>query len=163
MNKDYCILAGGCFWCIAFPFYELKGVIKVISGYSGGFVSNPTYNEVKSQTTGHYEVIKIEYDSSLITYEEILKVYLENIDPFDYKGQYIDRGSSYTLAVFYRDFNMKEIAAKVISDTFDKPTAIKLIPEKEFYVAEDYHQDYALKNPKEIEEEFKISGRNYKK
>ncbi len=163
MNKDYCILAGGCFWCIAFHFYELKGVIKVISGYSGGFVSNPTYNEVKSQTTGHYEVIKIEYDSSLITYEEILKVYLENIDPFDDKGQYIDRGSSYTLAVFYRDYNMKETAAKVINETFNKPTAIKLIPEKEFYVAEDYHQDYALKNPKEIEEEFKISGRNYKK
>ena len=163
MNKDYCILAGGCFWCIAFPFYELKGVIKVISGYSGGFVSNPTYNEVKSQTTGHYEVIKIEYDSSLITYEEILKVYLENIDPFDDKGQYIDRGSSYTLAVFYRDYNMKETAEKIISDTFNKPTAIKLIPEKEFYVAEDYHQDYALKNPKEIEEEFKISGRKYKK
>ena len=90
-------------------------------------------------------------------------MYLENIDPFDDKGQYIDRGSSYTLAVFYRDYNMKEIAAKVISDTFDKPTAIKLILEKEIYVAEDYHQDYALKNPKEIEEEFKSSGRNYKK
>mgnify|MGYP003295000401 CR=1 FL=1 len=163
MNKDYCILAGGCFWCIAFPFYELKGVIKVISGYSGGFISNPTYNEVKSQTTGHYEVIKIEYDSSLITYEEILKVYLENIDPFDDKGQYIDRGSSYTLAVFYRNNKMKELATKVINETFNKATAIKLIPEKEFYIAEDYHQDYALKNPKEIEEEFKISGRNYKK
>ena len=118
---------------------------------------------MKSQTTGHYEVIKIEYDSSLITYEEILKVYLENIDPYDDGGQYIDRGSSYTLAVFYRDSNMKEIAKKVIDNTFNKPTAIKLILEKEFYVAEEYHQEYALKNPKEIEEEFKISLRNYKK
>lgn len=163
MNKDYCILAGGCFWCIALPFYELKGVIKVISGYSGGVTCNPKYEEVKSQTTGHYEVIKIEYDSSLITYEEILKVYLENIDPFDDGGQYIDRGPSYTLAVFYRDSNMKEIAKKVINNTFNKPTAIKLIPEKEFYIAEEYHQEYALKNPKEIEEEFKISLRNYKK
>lgn len=163
MNKDYCILAGGCFWCIAYPFYELKGVIKVISGYSGGVTSNPTYEEVKSQTTGHYEVIKIEYDSSLITYEEILKVYLENIDPFDDGGQYIDRGFSYTLAVFYRDSNMKKRAKNVINTTFNKPTAIKLIPEKEFYVAEEYHQEYALKNPKEIEEEFKISLRNYKK
>ena len=163
MNKDYCILAGGCFWCIAYPFYELKGVLKVISGYSGGVTNNPTYEEVKSQTTGHYEVIKIEYDSSLITYEEILKVYLENIDPFDDGGQYIDRGPSYTLAVFYRDSNMKERAKKVIDNTFNKPTAIKLILEKEFYVAEEYHQEYALKNPKEIEEEFKISLRNYKK
>lgn len=163
MNKDYCILAGGCFWCIAYPFYELKGVIKVISGYSGGVTNNPTYEEVKSQTTGHYEVIKIEYDSSLITYEEILKVYLENIDPFDDGGQYIDRGPSYTLAVFYRDSNTKERAKKVINNTFNKPTAIKLILEKEFYIAEEYHQEYALKNPKEIEEEFKISLRNYKK
>lgn len=163
MNKDYCILAGGCFWCIALPFYELKGVIKVISGYSGGVTFNPKYEEVKSQTTGHYEVIKIEYDSSLITYEEILKVYLENIDPFDDGGQYIDRGPSYTLAVFYRDSNMKEIAKKVINNTFNKPTVIKLISEKEFYIAEEYHQEYALKNPKEIEEEFKISLRNYKK
>lgn len=163
MNKDYCILAGGCFWCIAYPFYELKGVIKVISGYSGGVTNNPTYEEVKSQTTGHYEVIKIEYDSSLITYEEILKVYLENIDPFDDGGQFIDRGPSYMLAVFYRDSNMKEIAKKVINNTFNKPTAIKLILEKEFYIAEEYHQEYALKNPKEIEEEFKISLRNYKK
>ena len=163
MNKDYCILAGGCFWCIAYPFYELKGVIKVISGYSGGATCNPTYEEVKTQTTGHYEVIKIEYDSSLITYEEILKVYLENIDPFDDGGQYIDRGPSYTLAVFYRDSNTKERAKKVINNTFNKPTAIKLISEKEFYIAEEYHQEYALKNPKEIEEEFKISLRNYKK
>ena len=163
MNKDYCILAGGCFWCIAYPFYELKGVIKVISGYSGGATCNPTYEEVKTQTTGHYEVIKIEYDSSLITYEEILKVYLENIDPFDDGGQYIDRGPSYTLAVFYRDSNMKERAKKVIDNTFNKATAIKLISEKEFYIAEEYHQEYALKNPKEIEEEFKISLRNYKK
>ena len=163
MNKDYCILAGGCFWCIAYPFYELKGVIKVISGYSGGATCNPTYEEVKTQTTGHYEVIKIEYDSSLITYEEILKVYLENIDPFDDGGQYIDRGPSYTLAVFYRDSNMKERAKKVIDNTFNKATAIKLISEKEFYIAEEYHQEYALKNPKEIEQEFKISLRNYKK
>ncbi len=162
MNKDYCILAGGCFWCIALPFYELKGVIKVVSGYSGGTVIDPTYEEVKSQTTGHYEVIKIEYDPSLINYEEILKVYLENIDPFDEDGQFIDRGSSYTLVVFYRNIRMKELAEKVINDTFNKKTAIKVLEEKQFYIAEEYHQEYALKNPVEIEEEFRISGRNKK-
>ena len=163
MSKKYCIFAGGCFWCIARPFYDLKGVLKVLSGYSGGSIVNPTYEEVKSQTTGHYEVIKIEYDSNIISYNEILKVYLENIDPFDEGGQFIDRGSSYQLVVFYQDETMKDIVTKVISDTFDVPTAIKLLPEKEFYLAEEYHQEYAIKNPEEIEKEFLISGRNNKK
>ena len=99
----------------------------------------------------------------MTTYEEILKVYLDNIDPFDDGGQYIDRGSSYMLAIFYRDLTMKDIAIKVINNTFNKPTAIKLFQEKEFYLAEEFHQDYAIKNPEEIEKEFIISGRNNKK
>jgi peptide-methionine (S)-S-oxide reductase len=163
MNKKYCILAGGCFWCIARPFYELNGVLTVLSGYSGGTKIDPTYEEVKSQTTGHYEVIKIVYDSDIIGYEEILKVYLENIDPFDDGGQFIDRGSSYQLAVFYQDEIMKNTAENVIKNMFNKPTAIKLFQEKEFYLAEEFHQDYAIKNPEEIEKEFIISGRNNKK
>ena len=109
--EKYCILAGGCFWCIAAPFYDLKGVENVISGYSGGNVINPKYEEVKSQTTGHYEVIKIIYNDNLISYQEILDLYFSNIDLFDDGGQFIDHGQSYQTAIFYHNELMKETAS----------------------------------------------------
>ena len=160
--EKYCILAGGCFWCIAGPFYDINGVKKVISGYSGGKVVNPTYEEVKSQTTGHYEVIKIIYDDKIISYNELLKVYFDNIDLFDDGGQFIDRGSSYQTAIFYHDNLMKEIAScmlRKLNDLHDNKVKVKLLEEEKFYMAEEYHQDYAIKNPELMLEELKLSGR----
>lgn len=163
MSKNYCILAGGCFWCIAMPFYDLNGVIEVISGYSGGEYINPTYNEVKKQMTDHFEVIKIVYDDELVSYVEILNTYFRNIDPFDGEGQFIDRGNSYTTCVFYRDEDMYNVAKKIINDIEmlnNKIVCTKVLPENVFYTAEEEHQNYGIKNPEEIKKEMELSGRN---
>lgn len=162
MNKNYCILAGGCFWCIAMPFYDLKGVIEVVSGYSGGEYVNPKYSEVKQQMTDHYEVIKIIYDEDQVSYREILNIYFNNIDPFDDGGQFIDRGNSYTTSVFYRDDIMYNIADEIIKNIekqFEKKVCTKLLIEKTFYTAEEEHQNYGIKNPEEIQKEMELSGR----
>ena len=104
----HCVLAGGCFWCMAKPYYEYDGIINVYSGYSGGKEINPTYEEVKSQKTSHLECVKLVYDEKIINYIDILNIYFETIDPFDDGGQFIDRGNSYTTAIFYHDDEMKE-------------------------------------------------------
>lgn len=160
--KNYCILAGGCFWCIAMPFYEKEGVSKVISGYAGGKEINPTYKEVKEQHTTHREVIKIEYDDEIISFKELLDIYFSMIDPFDEGGQFIDRGNSYTTAIFYRTAEMKKISKdkiEEIQNISNKKVAVKIIKETNFYEAEEYHQNYGLKNPLKIEKEFIESGR----
>ena len=162
MNETYCILAGGCFWCIAMPYYELDGVKNVYSGYSGGKEINPTYYEVKHQKTSHKECIKIVYDEDKVSFEQILKIYFEHIDPYDDGGQFIDRGDSYTTAIFYRDENMYHIAKNYIDgieNEFKKNVKVKLLKEELFYLAEEEHQNYGLKNPLEIEKELIESGR----
>lgn len=164
-NQSYCILAGGCFWCIAMPYYECKGVSRVISGYCGGEEINPTYEDVKAQKTSHREVIKIIYDSSIISFKELIEIYFANIDPFDGEGQFIDRGLSYSPAIFYKDENELNIAKeciKKIEKDNNKKVEVLLIKEKQFYDAEEYHQDYGLKNPSEIEKELIESGRKNK-
>src|SRR5687768_374998 len=95
--------AGGCFWCMVKPFDKWPGVIKVISGYTGGHVANPTYQQVCSDTTGHYEAVQITFDPNIITYEEILTVFWQQIDPTDASGQFADRGSSYQTTIFYHN------------------------------------------------------------
>ena len=157
--------AGGCFWCIASYIDSLPGVKKVICGYSGGKVENPTYEEVKSQTTFHRETIKIVYDEEIISYQELLKVFLESVDPFDDGGQFIDRGYSYTLAIYYDDESEKEEAIKLIKAIEvknNKKTYIALEKFNEFYEAEDYHQDYHIKNKEAFEKEMVVSGRKKK-
>ena len=109
-----CILAGGCFWCMAKPYYEYDGIINVYSGYSGGDEINPTYEEVKQQKTHHLECVKLVYDPNIINYIDILNIYFDTIDPFDDGGQFIDRGKSYQLAVFYQDEVMKNTALNII-------------------------------------------------
>ena len=161
-NIKSCILAGGCFWCMAKPYYEYEGIKNVFSGYCGGSELFPSYEAVKSQQTSHRETVKILYDSSIIKYNDILKIYLSSIDPFDVGGQYIDRGFSYTTAIFYQDDNQKEIASSFLGEIemyFNKKPSVKLLKEKIFYMAEEYHQDYALKNPVEMEKELINSGR----
>jgi peptide-methionine (S)-S-oxide reductase len=161
----HCILAGGCFWCIAMPYYELHGVSAVHSGYSGGNEINPIYQDVKNQNTSHKECIRIIYDEEQVSFEEILKIFFEHIDPYDDGGQFIDRGDSYTTAIFYRDEEMYKIAQKVIRDIekeSHKEVKVKLLQESSFYMAEEEHQNYGLKNPEAMEQELIESGRKVK-
>ena len=104
------IFAGGCFWCMVSPFDVLEGVIEVKSGYSGGHKENPTYKDVKSQTSGHYEVIKIIYDPEIISYDKLLQAYWRQVDPTDDGGQFQDRGESYRTAIFYTNEEQRQMA-----------------------------------------------------
>ena len=165
----YATFAGGCFWCMEPPFEILDGVDEVIAGYSGGDTENPSYEEVLSGKTGHYEAVQIRYDPESITYEELLEVYWRQIDPTDSGGQFADRGSQYRTAIFYHDQKQKELAEKSKlqlekSGKHDKPIVTEILPYKEFYVAEDYHQNYYQKNPVRYKAYRQNSGReNYLK
>ena len=153
--------AGGCFWCMT-PVFKMYGASKVLCGYSGGEEVNPTYEEVKAQKTTHRESMAIEYDADTVSYEELLEIYLANVDPFDKDGQFIDKGHSYTLAIYYTNEEEKAIAENRISKLqkeSQKEVYISIEELKNFYEAEDYHQDYYLKNPDEFEKELKESGR----
>lgn len=144
--------AGGCFWCMEPPFEKLDGVVKVISGYTGGQKENPTYEEVSSGTIGHYEAIQITYDPEKVSYEELLDVFWKNIDPTDAGGSFADRGPQYSSAIFYHSEEqgrMAELSKERLekSGVFDRPIVTKIIKFEKFYKAEDYHQDYYRKNP----------------
>jgi peptide methionine sulfoxide reductase msrA/msrB len=146
------IFAGGCFWCMEPPFEELDGVDQVLAGYAGGDTENPTYEEVSSGRTGHYEAVQIVYDPEIISYEELLDVYWRQIDPTDGGGQFADRGPQYRTAIFYYDQKQKELAEESMlrleqSGKYDKPIVTQILPYKNFYVAEDYHQDFYETNP----------------
>ena len=158
--------AGGCFWCIT-PFFKMnKGVLSVTSGYSGGEEENPTYKLVKSQKTRHRETIAVDYDEALVDYTELLDIFLSGVDPYDEGGQFIDRGHSYTLAVYYTSEDEKTKAAAMIADLENasgQKAYIALEPFKRFYPAEEEHQDYYLKNPEAFEEELIASGRKERK
>ena len=159
MKKAY--FAGGCFWCVT-PIYKMYGVDKVICGYSGGDEPNPSYKDVKAQKTGHRETIMLKYDPEKISYDMLLDIFLANVDPYDAEGQFIDKGFSYTLAIYYTDEEEKDLAKKridALSAESGKPVYIALEPFKSFYEAEDYHQDYDLKNPEAFEKELIESGR----
>ena len=154
--------AGGCFWCITPTFKETPGVLNVISGYSGGDEESPSYLDVKQQKTGHREAIRIDYDPATVTFRELFDIFLCGVDPFDPGGQYIDRGHSYTLAVFYLNEEQKQIAQQGIAQleaSADQQTYIALEPFKSFYSAEEEHQDYYLKHPEEFRRELIDSGR----
>lgn len=160
MRKAY--FAGGCFWCITPVFNEYQGIISVISGYSGGSETNPIYEDVKKQKTGHRETIQIEYDESVISYERLVSIFMDHVNPFDDGGQYIDRGFSYTLAIYYQNEKEKERALHYICELekqSKQKVYIQVEPFQSFWKAEEYHQDYYLKNPKEFELELIMSGR----
>ena len=154
--------AGGCFWCITPTFQEMVGVRRVTSGYSGGEESAPTYEDVKHQCTGHRETIAITYNEGKLTYRELLDVFLANVDPFDEGGQFIDRGHSYTLAVYYQTEEERDdaqTAVETLEETSGKKVYVAVEPFKSFYAAEEYHQDYYLKNPEAFRKELIESGR----
>lgn len=157
--------AGGCFWCMVKPFDQWEGIHTVISGYMGGNIENPTYEDVKSGTSGHYEVVQITYDPSIFTYENLLEIYWQQIDPTDAGGQFHDRGDSYRTAIFYHTEKQKELAERskellAKSGKFNKPIVTEIKPATTFYRAEEYHQDFYKKNPDEYLEDRKKSGRD---
>lgn len=157
--------AGGCFWCMVTPFEELPGIGGIVSGYMGGAKENPTYEEVKTGTTGHYEVVQITFDPEIFPYERLLELFWPQIDPTDAFGQFQDRGSQYRTAIFYHNEQQHELALQSKKEVeqsgrFDKPIVTEILPAETFYPAEDYHQDYHKKNPKHYKEDREQSGRD---
>lgn len=158
--EEKAVFAGGCFWCMESPFDALKdkGVISTTVGYSGGGKVNPTYKEVSHGGTGHREVIEVVFDPSKITYRELLNIFWKNVDPVDSRGQFCDHGEQYTSAIFTYSDEQKKVAEDSRNEIEKKlkergvikngmKLETKILPGKEFYAAEDYHQDYYLKNP----------------
>lgn len=146
-NNELATFAGGCFWCMVEPFDKRPGIIKVTSGYTGGSVENPTYEQVCSNETGHLEAVQITYDPSIMSFEQLLNTFWQQIDPTDPGGQFNDRGASYQTAIFYHNEEQRKIAEKSkldleASGKFSKPIVTNIIPAKTFYAAEDNHQDY---------------------
>ena len=144
------IFAGGCFWCVEKDFDHVPGVTETVSGYTGGHLDNPTYRDVVTETTGHREVVRITFDPSKVTYETLLEVFWRSVDPTDAGGQFCDRGESYTTAIYTLDADQLTAAkasAKTIADVLGKKIATVIEPASTFYRAEEYHQDFYLKNP----------------
>ena len=151
-NLETATLGAGCFWCVEAVFDDLKGVESVESGYSGGHTENPTYQQVCSETTGHAEVAKINFDPNEISFKEILQVFFAVHDPTTLNRQGNDVGSSYRSAIFYHDDNQKRIAEGVIKEVeaegvYDNPIVTEVAPFNKFYIAENYHQEYFANNP----------------
>jgi len=145
------IFAGGCFWCMEPPFENTEGVIDAVAGYTGGRIANPTYEQVSSGTTAHYEAVLVTYDPEKVSYRQLLDVFWHQIDPTDDGGQFADRGTQYFTAVFYADEEQKKQAeeskkALDASNIFDNPVLTAILPAEPFYRAEEYHQDYYKKN-----------------
>ncbi len=144
------IFAGGCFWCTQAEFSSTDGVISVTSGYTGGHVPNPTYEQVVSKKTGHAEAVEVVYDPAKVSYEKLLDIYWSNIDPTDAGGQFADRGDSYRTVIFYTTDEQKsqaEASREAVGQKLGHTIATKIEKAGEFYPAEDYHQDYHRKNP----------------
>jgi peptide-methionine (S)-S-oxide reductase len=150
-KQDTAIFAGGCFWCMVEPFDQQPGIISVRSGYTGGSVPNPTYEEVKNGQTGHTEAVKIVFDPTIISYERLVEIYWQQTDPTDAMGQFQDRGSSYRPVIFVKDEVQQQIALKSkqnlqASGRFKKPIVTQIEPATAFYEAEEYHQDFYKKD-----------------
>lgn len=150
VKKEVATLGGGCFWCLEAVFEETRGVLDVVSGYTGGDVANPTYEQVSSGGTHHAEVVQISFDASIISYEEILKIFWLIHDPTSLNAQGNDVGTQYRSAIFYHNETQKEQAKnsiKTFSTKFLKPIVTEVKPLETFYKAEAYHQDYFKNNP----------------
>ena len=151
-NYETAIFAGGCFWCMEQPFDKFPGVVSTTSGYTGGKVANPTYEQVSAGITGHAEAVKIVYDPTKVTYAQLLDVFWHNIDPTVRDQQFCDHGSQYRSAIFFVDANQRKLAedsraALEKSKPFKEPIVTEISMATAFYPAEDYHQDYYQKNP----------------
>jgi peptide-methionine (S)-S-oxide reductase len=144
------IFAGGCFWCTESDFDHIAGVVGTTSGYSGGHVPNPTYERVSAGSTGHYEVVRVSYDARRVSYATLVQRFFRTIDPLDGGGQFCDRGDQYRSAIFYSNDAEKRIAEAErdrVQRLLRRPVATRILPARNFYAAEAYHQDYYSKNP----------------
>ncbi|UOQ47707.1 peptide-methionine (S)-S-oxide reductase MsrA [Gracilibacillus caseinilyticus] len=164
-NFNKATFAGGCFWCMVKPFDQWDGVESVISGYTGGHIDNPSYEDVKTGNSGHYEAVQIIYEPDKISYQQILDLYWPQIDPTDDGGQFHDRGPQYRTAIFYHDQEQQQLAEASkqglqASNRFKKDIATEILPASTFYPAEAYHQDFYKKNKQEYEEDRAKSGRD---
>ena len=144
--------AGGCFWCMEGPFDELDGVLSTTSGYTGGTVENPSYEQVSSGSTGHTEAVQILYDAKKVSYFQLLELFWHNIDPLDSRGQFCDRGSQYRSGIYWHDAAQRKLAensrdALAASGRLDGSIVTEIVEAGAFYPAEEYHQNYSSKNP----------------
>jgi peptide-methionine (S)-S-oxide reductase len=142
--------AGGCFWCMQGPFDKTPGVVSTRAGYTGGDARNPTYEQVSAGGTGHAESVEVLYDPKKVSYQALLDVYWRNVDPFDASGQFCDHGTQYRSAIFTRNDEEKRLAEeskKSLEKRFGKPIATQVVAAREFWPAEEYHQQYYVKNP----------------
>lgn len=160
MAKERAIFAGGCFWCMVEPFEETDGIITVTSGYTGGNMPNPTYEQVKKHITGHTEAIEIIFDNEKISYSDLVELYWQTTDPTDALGQFVDRGDNYRPVIFYTTEAQREIAeaskaALQASGRFDKPIITAIESAKIFWPAEEYHQGFYRKHPDEYAQEIR--------
>lgn len=157
--------AGGCFWCMVKPFDQFDGIEKVTSGYMGGHIENPTYEDVKRGDSGHVEVVEIEFDPAIFSYERLLEIYWMQIDPTDAGGQFQDRGESYKTVIFTHNDAQKTAAQQskqqlAESGRFKKPIVTEIQEAQAFWPAEDYHQDYYKKEEAHYKEDRANSGRD---
>ncbi|MDI6897698.1 peptide-methionine (R)-S-oxide reductase MsrB [Methanocella conradii] len=162
MKDEKAIFAGGCFWCIEAAFKNVPGVIRVISGYTGGQKENPTYEEVSTGKTGHYEAVEVTYDPSIVSYGELLDVFWRQIDPTDAEGQFSDRGSQYRTAIFYLNEEQRRMAEESrerLKECGVGPIATQVLKARKFYPAEEYHQGYSEKEASRYESYKYASGR----
>ncbi len=164
-NLDVATFAGGCFWCSETDLEKLDGVTAVISGYTGGHLEKPTYHQVTGGGTGHYEAVQVHYDTTKITYADLLDAFWRHIDPTDDSGQFVDRGSQYRTAIFYHNDTQKTVAEDSLAalqtlGRFNQPIVTELIPFNVFYEAEEYHQDFKTKSPERYNSYRRYSGRD---
>lgn len=157
--------AGGCFWCMITPFEKIPGIIKVVSGYTGGHTKNPTYEKVCTNSTGHVEAVQITFDPTLFPYSQLLEIFWQQIDPTDTGGQFFDRGESYRTAIFYHNEEQRgeaEVSKEALrrSGRFKNDIVTPILPASIFYDAEEYHQGYHLKNPDHYKGYRQGSGRD---
>ncbi len=150
-NRARATFAGGCFWCMEPPFDEVPGVVSTTSGYAGGIVANPTYEQVAAGGTGHAEAVQVVFDPRKVSYEHLLQVFWRNIDPLDKGGQFCDRGLQYRSAIFHEDDAQKRaaLASRERLETSGRlpgPVLTGIVPLEAFYAAEEHHQDYAIRN-----------------
>lgn len=147
------LFAGGCFWCMEKPFDVLPGVSKTISGYTGGHLKNPSYEQISGGGTGHYEAIQITYDPTQVSYQTLLEIFWKNIDPTDASGQFCDKGKQYRSGIFYLNEQQKLLAEQSQQALIDSgqlgtnPLVTEVLPAQIFYPAEKYHQNYYQNNP----------------
>jgi methionine-S-sulfoxide reductase len=148
-KTETAIFAAGCFWCVEEAFEKVPGVISAVSGYTGGKLEKPTYQQVTTGRTGHYESVKVTYDPGKVGYRQLVDWFWRNVDPHDAGGQFCDKGPHYRGAIFYRGDAQKKVADEskaALAGQLKRPVVTAILPAGPFYDAEDYHQDYYKKN-----------------